>query len=523
MVRSTGLVLVVCAMFGARARAEEVPYEPPDFMKETPPLPASADARAVWRLDLPEALRLAVHQNLGIVIERESVQIARLGVAVARGAFEPLLTASLDHGSVDSPPVTLQQGGASQIVTSVNEDWTLSLAQRLATGMRLQLDFINGRSRSTAGTAVEPLVYRSEVSLSVTQPLLRGFSSDLVIPRLEVLRAEVSSERERWQLEVAAADIVERTEDAYWDVVQALYRYDLEVRSRKRAEDQLALTHRQIDAGLMPPSDLISAEATLAQRSLQLLGAEQEIEQASDRLRGILSLPRDQWVRPILPLDVPRFVAEVNRPEDMLAVAIKHRPELAQLELDQKAQALAVRKADNDQLPQIDLGITASLIGQDSRYPGALADVGRANAPGYTVLVNMAWTPLGRATGAAADIERARQRIAVVRRDQTLQDVWLAVRDAVRTQQSAALQVTAAARFRELSTQSLEVEQRKFLNGTSSNFVVAQRQEELANAQLAELTAVLGHKKATAALLRSTGRLLDERHIELEVRHPPGP
>jgi outer membrane protein TolC len=523
MVRSTGLVLVVCAMFGTRAFAEEVPYEPPDFMKETPPLPASVDARAVWRLDLAEALRMAVHQNLGIVIERESVQIARIGVAVARGVLEPLLTASLDHGSVDSPPITLQQGGASQIVTSVNEDWTLSLAQRLATGMRLQLDFINGRSRSTAGNAVEPLVYRSEVSLSVTQPLLRGFSTDLVVPRLDVLRAEVASERERWQLAVAAADIVERTEDAYWDVVQALYRYDLEVRSRKRAEDQLALTHRQIDAGLMPPSDLISAEATLAQRSLQLLGAEQDIEQASDRLRGILNLPRDQWERPILPLDVPRFVAEVSRPEDMLAIAIKHRPELAQLDLDLQAQALAVRKADNDQLPQIDLGVTASLIGQDSRYPGALQDVGRADAPGYTVLLNMAWTPLGRATGATADIERARQRIAVVRRDQTLQDVWLAVRDAVRTQQSAALQVTAAARFRELSTQSLEVEQRKFLNGTSSNFVVAQRQEALANAQLSELTAVLGHKKATAALLRSTGRLLDERHIELEVRQPPRP
>ena len=66
------------------------------------------------------------------------------------------------------------------------------------------------------------------------------------------------------------------------------------------------------------------------------------------------------------------------------------------------------------------------------------------------------------------------------------------------------------------STESLEVEERKFLVGTSSNFVVAQRQEELANAQLSELTAVLGHKKATAALLRATGKLLDERHIQLE-------
>ncbi|HEX7841167.1 MAG TPA: TolC family protein, partial [Kofleriaceae bacterium] len=135
--------------------------------------------------------------------------------------------------------------------------------------------------------------------------------------------------------------------------------------------------------------------------------------------------------------------------------------------------------------------------------------------------LNMTWTPLRRATSAAAEAERARQRIAALTREQAVQDVWLAVRDAVRTQQSAARQVTAAARFRELATQSLEAEQRKFLNGTSSNFVVAQRQEELASAQLAELTAVLGHKKATAALLRATGRLLDERHVEIEVKPRP--
>ena len=514
---------MVCSVLCVRAEAEdEAPYEPPDFMKEAPPLPATAAEGAVWRLDLTEALRLAVHQNLGIAIERQSVRIARLGVEVARGEFEPLLTASFDHGSSDSPPVTSQQGGAGEILTLVNQDWSLSLAQRLSTGMRLQLDFLNGRARSTAGTAVEPLNYRSTVSLSVTQPLLRGFSTDLVVPRIDVLRAEIASERERQQLVVAAVDIVEKTEDAYWDVVQALYRYDLELRSRKRAEDQLALTHRQIDAGLLPPSDLISAESTLAQRKLQLLQAEQEIEQASDRLRGVLNLPREQWARPILPIDMPRFVAETSRAEDMLAVAIKNRPELAQLDLDLRAALLAVRKADNDKLPQIDLGLTGALVGQDGSYTGALDQVGRADAPGYTISVNMTWTPLGRATGAAAEIERAHQRVAVITREQAVQDMWLAVRDAVRAQQSAALQVTAAARFRALSTQSLEVEQRKFLNGTSSNFVVAQRQEELASAQLSELAAVLGHKKATAALLRATGRLLEERHLALEVKRAPG-
>lgn len=515
VVRSIGLVLVVCSVFGAPARGDDQLYEPPDFMKQAPPLPAGVDATAVWRLDLAEALRLALHQNLGIAIERQSVQIARLGVDVARGAFEPLLTASFDHGRVNTPP--LRQAGENELFTAVNQDWQLSLSQRLATGTRLGLDFSNGRDRTIAPMPDDPL-YSSTLTFSLTQPLLRGFSVDLVVPRIDVLRAELASQRERQQLVVAAVDIVERTEAAYWDVAQALYRYDLQLRSSKRAEDQRALTRRQIDAGQLPPSDLISAESTLAQRKLQLLRAEQDIAQASDRLRAVINLPRDQWRRAILPIELPRFVAEAGRPDDLFALAIKNRPELAQLDLDVQSQLLAVRRADNDTLPQIDLGVTASLTGVDGTYRGAVDDVRRADAPSYRVLVNLTWTPLRRATRAAAEIERARQRIAVARREQVVQDVWLAVRDAVRAQRSAALQVTAAAKFRELSTQSLEVEQRKFLANTSSNFVVAQRQEELANAQLAELTAVLEHKKATAAVLRATGKLLDERHIELEVR-----
>ena len=97
-----------------------------------------------------------------------------------------------------------------------------------------------------------------------------------------------------------------------------------------------------------------------------------------------------------------------------------------------------------------------------------------------------------------------------------MQNVWFAVRDAVRNQSGAARQVLAAAKFRALSTENLDVEQRKFVAGTSSNFLVAQRQEELANAQLSELQAVLTHKKAAAALLRAMGTLLEARHVVLQ-------
>src|SRR5262249_30706771 len=155
--------------------------------------------------------------------------------------------------------------------------------------------------------------------------------------------------------------------------------------SHQAATDQLALTRRQIDAGTLPPSDLISAESTVAQRQLELVGAEQAIQQASDGLRAVLHLPRDQWARPILPIDVPRFQPGSPAPEEALAAALKQRPELAQLDLDLRAAALSIQKADNDRLPQLDLGLTGSLVGQDRAYGDALGQVGGADAKGWSV------------------------------------------------------------------------------------------------------------------------------------------
>ncbi|MEZ4401295.1 MAG: TolC family protein [Kofleriaceae bacterium] len=495
-------------------------YQPPEFVTTAPALPAGVDPAAAWQLELVDAIQVALRNNLDVVLEREAVAIAGRGLDVAAGEREPVLGVSYRHGDVRTPSSSVLEGSPDTINTSVADTLGLSYQQRFATGLTLGVDLDLARERSSSSAAVADLNVRSTASVRVSQPLLRGFSLDLVIPRLSILRARLASDRERRQLEVAIADVVLRTETAYWDVVAALYRHDLDVRSARRAEAQLELTQRQIDAGVLPPSDLISAESTLAQRQLQQVQAEQAVDAAWDRLRAVMNLPREDWRRAIVPVERPTFAPSPLTAEDALAVALANRPEPAQLDIDVEAAGLGVRQAANDRLPKIDLGLTGALIGQAPAAGASLRELGGADARGWTVMLDLTWTPLGRATGATVDIQRRQQQIVATRREAALQRIWIEVRDAVRSQASAARQVAAAARFRKLAEDGLDLEQRKFLNGTSSNFLVAQRQEELAAAQVAELTALLDHQKATATRLYATGVLLSERGITLA---PPPP
>ncbi|MEY4545096.1 MAG: hypothetical protein RL685_1291 [Pseudomonadota bacterium] len=497
------------------AAVDDGSYEEPAFIREPPRLPDSMDTQAARRLSLADAIQLAVKSNLGIVLVKQRVAIAEQGELQSFGVFEPRLSAAVSHQSSDSAPVIAQ----NQLALETTDDrWSLGLAQRTRLGTELALEWSNDRADTRLGSVAQPLLYRSELGLRLTQPLLRGFAFRWEVPNAEVLRAEVATARARQDYRAGLNATVRDTEQTYWDLVQALQSYQVQRGSLQLAEEQLLLTRRQIEAGVLPPSDLINAEGTLAQRELGLVQAEGGIAQAADQLRYLLNLPREAWAQPLLPLDVPQFDDLQVGYETALDQALKNRPELAQLKLDLQRAALDVRVASSDRLPQLDASVSYGLVGQRGDYSGALDRLVSADARAWSALLNFTWTPLNRAAGARLESLRLSERALRTLQDQTLLDLRLELRTAIRGLETADRSVRAAARFRGLAARSLDAEQRKFLNGTSSNFFVAQRQDDLARARLAELSALIQHRKAATSLRGAMGVLLDHRHVKLDVR-----
>ena len=321
----------------------------------------------------------------------------------------------------------------------------------------------------------------------------------------------------RQQARSALIEVTSRTEIAYWRLVRALKRYQVNRESLELARKQMELSEKQIKAGVLAPAAAIAAETTLAQRELQRIRSRKDVEVAQDALRVVLNLPRTQWNRPLLPTDTPTFEPSELKAEQALELARHNRPEIHQRLLDIKRAEYDLREAKNNRLPQIDLALSYSLIGQDTRYRETLNDIGEGAAPSWGVFVSLAWTPLGRSQRAAVGISRANQRIARAQHDQVIQTLYAEVREALRNLRSANRELIASARFRKLAERSLDAEQRKFAAGTSSNYLVGERSRSVAEAQLAELDSLISHKTATLALERATGQLLQSRNVELTV------
>jgi outer membrane protein len=501
------------------ADAGATEYRPPDFILEPPALPPGATDEQVLALSVADAIQLAARNNLGVVLARTRLGIARAGVGAARGFFEPTLSASYTHRAARTPPSTILEGTNPNVLFEFNTDeWRAGYQQRTLLGSTLDFGFTNVRTESSLNSAVLPLLYRSVLELRLTQPLLRGFAFDTDIPQAEVLRAELASERAQKDVQAALLTLVRDTEQAYWDLFQALKSYEVQQGAVQLAEQQLGLTRRQIDSGVRPPSDLINAEGALAQRELELVRAQNVGAQAMDQLRFLLNLPRDEWARPLLPRDKPEFARLAIGLEPALAQALRHRPELSQRDLDVRRAELDVRVARQERLPALDASVSYGVLGQRPGYDDTLGQLSSNDARVWSAGVNFSWAPFNQAASAELEARELGRSAARTEREAFELALRLELRSALRSLETAERSVRAAGKFRSLAERSLDAEQRRFLNGTSDNFYIAQRQNDLAGARLSELAALVQHRKAATALRAAMGVLLEDRGVVLDVR-----
>jgi len=89
------------------------------------------------------------------------------------------------------------------------------------------------------------------------------------------------------------------------------------------------------------------------------------------------------------------------------------------------------------------------------------------------------------------------------------------VLNAVTALETAAGRIQAARAGLVAAQTQLRAEQDRFGAGLSTNFFVLTRQNDLAEAQLAEIAALTDYRKAQTELSRAKGSLLEDRNIRI--------
>jgi len=484
-------------------------------------------------LTLRAAIETAVANNLGVQVARIDQAISQAEIVKAEAIFDAVLFAGTGFGVVDQPgqsvAVQLPDGG-SQLVSPGGTDgriwqYEVGLSQFLPSGGTVAISTGNQRfDNRQRGVLFSPNpAWDANLELSLAQPLLRGFGSDVNTSRIALARNE--DRRSLQQLRERLLDLVAEVEAAYWEVVRArqelvIVQWLVEVGEEVR---EILERRQQLDVTL---ADFADAVATVESRKAQVIRAQRRIAIAVDRLKRLVNAPDLPLgeERSILPLDwmvdAPfRFsVAETLR----LAVSEAPRVQIALLSIDDAAIREIV--ADNARLPQLDLAAQMSWFGQAGDFAESYRSLGDASFIEYLVGLQFS-QPIGnRAAEAAFRQARLRRSAAVLGYRQSLQDTILAVRIALQ-EVVAGWQLIAQTRsFRIAQAENLRAllvleRTRAALTPEFLNLKF-QRQNGLALAQLEEVAALVDYNVAIANLYRAMGVGLEMNRIQLQLPQP---
>ncbi len=451
--------------------------------------------------------------------------------------YDPALIGTLNWGHQSIP----QTNGVTTGTSVLNTDTTnanAGYAQGFSSGTAVNVGFNNQRSSlNSMRTSYNPFT-TSNLGLTVTQPLLRGFGISVNRRYIRIAENErkIADLLFRQQLITTVYGVVR----LYTDLV-ALYE-DVKVKEETLglAEKLYSDTKAQVDEGTQAPIELTRANAqvfALRQELINSRGLQEEQEAVIKTVitrRGV-GAPDIQSAR-VIPTDsfpVPDS-DNLRSVPDLLADAAQNRPDLQQAGVQITNNELFLKGSRNGLLPQFDIVGTAQnnalagevnpLLGGTASppdpqfiggYGSALEQLAARRYPSYSIGVQLNLPLRNRIAQADVARDELQVRQSQVRFQQLQNQAQLEVEDALIALRRARSSYEAAVQTQGLQEESLKAEQAKFEVGASTSFFLIQYQSFLAQARSTVVAARSAYLKSRAALQRATGTILDENHVSM--------
>ncbi len=447
--------------------------------------------------------------------------------------YDPTLNAQYNWQHVSTPEINNFIAGVPVLFGDM-QTGNASVTQGFGTGTQVGLSFNNTSQLYNSLHNLYNPYFTSNLSLTVTQPLLRGFGPEVNRRFIHIAKneARITSLLFRMQLIETVYGVMRLYTDLVALNEDVKVKQDTLTFANKLLED----TQSEVTEGTLAPVELTRAKAEVSAAEQDLINSRGIFEEQEAILKNVITkrgnedpAVRSAHIIPTDPLTVPAS-DDAGQIGELLAEAYRQRPDLAQAGLQVTNSELSLKGSNNNLRPEIDLvGIAENnaLAGTPylpagtpdpaltGGYGTALEQIATRKNPTYGIGLNVTLPLRNRVAEADAARDQIQLRQTQVRERQLRNQVQLEVEDAVIAMRRSRASYAAALQTRKLQEESLEIEQLKFSEGTSTSFFVIQYESYVAQARSAVVVSAAAYLKARAALERATGTILDRHGVDL--------
>ena len=494
-------------------------------------------------ITLPEVIERVLASDRDLAISRIEREEAGYNVTAAKGAWDPVVGLKAYRTRQVSPVASILQGSLSGelTVTELNATPQISgLSPWL--GGSYSLAFSNSRQWNDSLFNTFNPMYATAVSLNLTQPLWRGLRFDENRHRLQVARR--NQQLSVQQLRQRTIQIVTQAVQAYWELNYAWHSLEVQTEAVRLAERQYASNRRLAEQGILAPVDVVAAQTQVAIFQQLVFGAQQALTAAENNLKSLMLPNRDDllWSAALIPSTEVKTDVTPPALADAVKQALQSRPEVAETALSLEVNKLDARLSRELVRPRVDAfanltaaGLSGQPVPQSTNplaaffppgtvlippllvggYGTSLSNLAQGNFPTAQVGLQVSLPLRNRTAEAQEAVTVAEGRRLRALQDQVGMAVEADVRNALQAVESARSRLDAATLARRSAEEQYASEQRQFQAGTSTVFLVLQRQTDFISARSREVRSRAELGEAIANLDRATAGTLEAHGIRL--------
>src|SRR5215469_11230502 len=462
-----------------------------------------------------------------------------LGVGSPITSFDPVLTGSLQ---MDRSFVLSSSALSGRAVTNNNTGTAnVSYQQGFHTGTNLTVGFSNSHvTTDNPLSALSPII-SSGFQFRVTQQLLEGFG---FLPNTRFIRiAKNNREISDVAFRLQVITTTDQIENLYWNLVYAFENVRVQREALAFAEKTLSDNEKAVEAGTLPPIQVVSAQSTVASNRQALTVALTNLQLQELLMKNALTRNLEDPalagadVIPTSTIQLPTQEPVVPT-QDLINEALQHRAELSESRIDLNSRDINIKSVRNAMLPSLALyayyagnglggtlnpnatfcpnssgicitrsRIPSQFLGGALGYGDTLSQLVNSTAPdkGMGITLNV---PILNRTGQANQVRAELEfRQAEVRLQQLANQIRIEVRNAQFDVQQNRASVDAAQAAVKLGRHTLDAGQKKLGAAVSNPPAVCEAEAALTSTVGAPVSDMAAYAKSVVDLGRATGLL----------------
>jgi outer membrane protein TolC len=456
-----------------------------------------------------------------------------LGGGSSVSNFDPFITVQTDVDHI-TQQVNNQILYGVPVVHQNTAAANFSYSEAFPTGGSIQATWNNNRTTFNSPNYAYNPQFFSFAEIYIQQPLLAGFGFGPNLRYLRIARTNKKVSDIAFRAQVIAT--VTQICNIYWDLVAAYETAQVNQRSVEFANETLDKSRKQLELQAIPQTDVLKAQSDLATRQQDLTVARTNLEQQELYMKNAITRSLDDPIleeMPVVPTD--HIAGDTGAParsvQDMIADALKNRPDVQEQVLNLQNSELSRKTERNALLPS--LSVYGYLTGQgysgplaktapsgtttpSNGYGGALENAFNYSSPEYQVGFQLA-IPLRNRVGKAdqyrTELEYRQSQVGL---EEKKKSVRIEVRSARFALEQGTSRVDAAREARDLAQKMLDIAQKEQKLGAGSNQQTLAAEHDLAVAENAFVTAETDYAKARVQMLYVTGTTLESYGIAIE-------